>query len=176
LIWPKLDEIELTEAILFAAPKVAFLAIAALFTTASFMFIRRNKFPTGWRQKATFGLGLCLAPPAAISIMIAFSSLTSTNKPHFFVSPDHKHVADLKYEAGFLGRDVTGLTVRSSNSFHGEDAYLYFGPSSWEDTIVRWQDNNNLVIEYYPDSGGRKQECRTAAVGISISCRPLAAR
>ncbi|MBS1798584.1 MAG: hypothetical protein JSS95_02030 [Acidobacteria bacterium] len=170
MIWPKFNEVEVTEAIMFAAPKLKALIISILLTTVTFLLVRRNKFPTGWKQKTIFGLGLFTALPAAISLWIAFSSLTSTDKPHFFVSPDRKHVADLTYEAGFLGRDFTGVTIRSSNSLHGEEAYFYFGPSSWEDTNVRWLDDQNLEIGYRPDSQ-RTQACKPVAAGISVHCK-----
>ncbi|MEG9436886.1 hypothetical protein JAO29_12010 [Edaphobacter sp. HDX4] len=174
--WVELDTVAITETIMFLKPKLELLAIAVLLTVATTILIRRNRLSSGWAHKVAFGLGLCLAVPTALSILIAGCSLIYMDKPHVFVSPDRKHVADLTYEAGFLGRDSTVVSIRSSNNMHSEEAYLYFGPSSWEDTTIRWLDNKSLEIGYYPDSGGRRQECNNAAAGVHIYCKLLIPR
>lgn len=174
--WVELDTVAFTETIMFLRPKLELLAIAVLLIVATTLLLRRNRRSSGCAHKFAFGLGLCLAVPTALAILIAGSSLISTDKPHVFVSPDRKHVADLTYEAGFLGRDSTVISIRSSNNLHSEEAYLYFGPSSWEDTTVRWLGNKSLEIGYYPDAGGRRQECNKSAAGVEIHCKLLTAR
>jgi hypothetical protein len=39
------------------------------------------------------------------------------------------------------------------------EVYLYLGPSDWQGTTVRWIDNTNLEVSYYPDRYQRVQRC-----------------
>jgi hypothetical protein len=86
------------------------------------------------------------------------------------VSPDSQHIAEYGYEAGFLGRDSTFVSVRRRLSFRSEYAYWYAGPSDWSGTDVRWLDNNHLFIRYKGVRENRSQYCSNNVSGIIVQC------
>jgi hypothetical protein len=79
-------------------------------------------------------------------------------------------VAEYSYEAGFLGRDSTFVTVRKRWGIFPDVVYQYAGPSDWTDTDVRWLNNEQLLVRYRPDGEGRFQQCQTGAAGIVVQC------
>jgi hypothetical protein len=173
VIWPtgSINRIQLTENVMTAIPKVRNVGIAVLLLVTTTLLLRPNRIRRRWLKETLLALGICLALPTAVSILIAGCSLSDSNKPRVHISPDGSHVADHTYNAGFLGRDFSGVTVRPSSSMHPEEAYFYFGPSDWASTTVKWLDDSNLEIGYYPDPHGRTQQCNAHAAGIAIHCK-----
>jgi len=107
-----------------------------------------------------------------LASILLVSLAACMSRPRMFVSPDGKHVADYTYNAGFLGRDSTVVSVRNKWGIRRKLVYQYSGPSDWTGTEVRWLSNDRLSVRYYVDQS-RFQECRAAAAGIVVECIPV---
>jgi hypothetical protein len=174
MMWPirTLNQPQFTENVIAAIPKAKNVGIAILFLVVT-VFLLAYRIRRNWLRITLRVVGVFLVVPTVLSCLIAGCSLADTNRPRVVISPDGSRVADYTYEAGFLGRDFSGVTVRLSKSIHPEEAYFYFGPSEWEGTTVRWLDNRNLEIGYHPDRDGRTQQCNPQAAGVEIHCKIL---
>lgn len=175
MIWPisTSNQVQFTENLITAIPKLKNVGVAAFLLVVTILLVRPNKLRRRWLRNLMLILGICLALPASLSILIAGCSLENASRPHVLVSPDRSRVADYTYEAGFLGRDYSGVTVRLAGSIHSDEAYFYFGPSDWAGTTVHWLDNQNLEIGYYLDPHGRTQQCNALAASVKIHCKIL---
>lgn len=167
-----LNQLQFTENVIAAIPKAKDVGIAILFLIVT-VFLLACRIRRDWLRITLRVMGVFLVVPTILSCLIAGCSLADSHRPRVVISPDGSRVADYAYEAGFLGRDFSGVTVRLSKSIHPEEAYFYFGPSDWEGTTVRWLDNRNLEIGYHPDPDGRTQQCNAQAAGVEIHCKIL---
>ena len=110
--------------------------------------------------------------PLVAALLLLLSMVACNTRPRILVSPDSRHVAEYSYEAGFLGRDSTFVTVRKRWSIFPDVVYQYAGPSDWASIEVRWLGNEQLLVRYRQDGEGRFQQCQKAAAGIVVQCVP----
>jgi hypothetical protein len=86
-------------------------------------------------------------------------------------SPSGSHHATLTYDAGFLGRDFSGVTVTKNGCRQQFTAYEYEGPSDLRSTTMLWLDETHLRIEYRADPD-RYQKCKSRVADVTITCAP----
>jgi hypothetical protein len=104
-------------------------------------------------------------------MLLLMAMAACTSRPRVLVSPDSTHIAEYSYEAGFLGRDSTYVSVRREWSLLPVNAYWYAGPNDWSGTEVRWLDNEHLLIRYQKDDADRPQHCTENNIaGIFVRC------
>jgi hypothetical protein len=162
--------IEFTERIVLYSALLGNLVLAGIIGVSAFYLVRIRLANRRW-------LTACLRSCGALLVLVlAFPLLWMVGdfgyKPKVFVSPDSQHIAAYTYEAGFLGRDMTVVTVRGKWSIWREEAYVYEGPSDWGDTEVHWVDDKRLAIRYFSDAT-RFQKCKAKVAGVTVDCVPL---
>ncbi len=100
--------------------------------------------------------------------------LTSGDPPprtHKFLSPDGQQ-AELRYQAGFLGRDYTEVTLKLAGCCRHSKVFAHGGPSEFNDPVVEWLDNRHLKITYHTRPGD-SQHCQQRVGEVSIACVSL---
>lgn len=161
--------IKITELLVFCLPFIKLLVIIGVMAAAVF-YLFRVHFIRLWVRLCTRIAGALLVLPLVAALLLLLSMVACNTKPRVIVSPDSRHVAEYSYEAGFLGRDSTFVTVRKRWSIFPDVVYQYAGPSDWTDTEVRWLSNEQLLVRYRPDEEGRFQQCQPGAAGIVVQC------
>lgn len=76
--------------------------------------------------------------PSLLLIFVAVRA-TPPAESRLFTSPDG-HQAELRYHAGFLGRDYTQVTLKHPDCCQHKVVFWDAGPSSFDATTVRWLD------------------------------------
>jgi hypothetical protein len=84
-------------------------------------------------------------------------------------SPDGQ-VATLIYQAGFLGRDHTEVTLKRAGCCRHIRVFWHAGPSTFHDPKVDWPDNRHLRIVYHARVGDADQ-CESHLADIAIVCK-----
>jgi hypothetical protein len=168
------SSIRITESLVFYIPFVMVLAIVGILAIVVVRLWRARASRTWQRVCMRIGAGM-LTLPFILCLLTLLVMSACTSRPRLLVSPDAKHIAEYSYEAAFLGRDLTVITVRKKWSLFPARAYQYSGPSDWPDTQVRWPDNKHLRIDYSRDSEGRSQYCNPQAADILNTVRSLPA-
>lgn len=74
---------------------------------------------TRFRMRITGGI---LLLPLALCVLLLLMMVACTSRPRILVSPDSQPVAEYSYEAGFLGRDSTFVSLRRKRSLLPDDA------------------------------------------------------
>jgi hypothetical protein len=161
--------IRATELLIFCLPFIialALIGIVGVATTALF----RAQIARFWLKVCIRAVGSVLEVPLILAMMLILLMGACASRPRIIVSPDSQHVARYSYLAGFLGRDVTFVSVRKRWSLLSDDVYEDIGPSDWEATDVHWLNNHQLIIRYQPDPDGHHQECKREGAGIDVLC------
>lgn len=161
--------IKTTELLVFCLPFIKLLVIIGIMAAAVF-YLFRVRFIRLWVRLCTRIAGALLVLPLGAALLLLLLMVVRNTRPRVLVSPDSQHVAEYSYEAGFLGRDSTFVTVRKRWSIFPDVGYQYAGPSDWTDTDVRWLSNEQLLVRYRPDGEGRFQQCQARAAGIVVQC------
>jgi hypothetical protein len=162
-------EIRITELLVFCLPFVRLLVILAAFS-AAIRYLFRARSVRKWLRVCMRLAGGILILPLALCLLMMLVMVACVSRPRVLVSPDSRHVAEYSYEAGFLGRDLTVVSVRRNWSLLGDDAYRYAGPSDWSGTEVRWLNNEHLLIRYTEDMRGHFQRCINSAGSVLVEC------
>jgi hypothetical protein len=161
--------IKATELLVFCLPFIKLLVIIGVIAVAVF-YLFRVRFIRLWLRLCARIAGALLVLPLVAALLLLLLMVACDSRPRVLVSPDSNHVAEYRYEAGFLGRDSTSVTVRKRWSIFPDVVYQYAGPSDWTDTEVRWLSNEQLLVRYTPDGEGRFQQCQTGGAGIVVQC------
>jgi hypothetical protein len=159
-----------TEFLVFCLPFVKVLVVlGAIAGTILYLFTVR--FVQRWLTICTRIAGAVLLLPFVVVLLVLLLMLVGDHpRPRVLVSADSQHIAEYSYEAGFLGRDSTVVTVRKKWSIFPDVAYQYQGPSDWTGTEVLWMTNDRLLVRYSLDEKGRFQQCNGKAAGVSVQC------
>lgn len=80
-------------------------------------------------------------------------------------------VATLIYQAGFLGRDITEVTLKRNGCCQNVTVFSHFGTSGVDDPKVEWLDNRHLRIAYHARLSDGADKCETHLVDITIVCQ-----
>jgi hypothetical protein len=161
--------IKTTELLVFCLPFIKLLVIIGVIA-AAVVYLFRVSVGRQWLRISTRIVGALLVLPLVAALLLLLLMVACDTRPRVLVSPDSQHVAEYSYEAGFLGRDSTSVTVRKKWSVFPDVAYQYAGPSDWTSTEVRWLSNERLLVRYSGDGEGRFQECKAEAAGIVVQC------
>ncbi len=161
--------IKTTELLVLCLPFIKLLVIIGVMAAGVF-YLFRVRLIRLWVRLCTRIAGALLLLPLVAALLLLLSMVAYNARPRVIVSPDSRHVAEYSYEAGFLGRDSTFVTVRKRWSIFPDVVYQYAGPSDWTGTEVRWLSNEQLLVRYRPDGEGRFQQCQTGAAGIVVQC------
>lgn len=145
------------------------LAILGILAYAIVYLFRARSVRT-WLRLCMRISGGILILPLFVCVLLLVTMVACSSRPRILVSPDSRHVAEYSYDAGFLGRDYTFVSVRRKWSLIRSDVYRYAGPSDWSGTEVRWIDNEHLLIRYTQDGEDRFQQCSREAAGILVLC------
>jgi len=109
-----------------------------------------------------------------VAIGVALSSGGPKTQYRTVTSPSGSHHATLTYDAGFLGRDFSVVTVTKNGGCQQFTAYEYEGPSDLQSTTMLWLDETHLRVEYRADPD-RYQQCKSRVADVTITCAPLTA-
>jgi hypothetical protein len=161
--------IEFTEFLAVWWPFATLTALALVLGTGAVFLLRVPLAKRNWVKFCTRLTGVFLVLPTTAAFLLLIGMSACASRPRIFVSPDSSYIAEYRYDAGFLGRDSTLVTVRKRWAFSEHTVYEYEGPSNWAGTEVRWLGNNRLLVEYHPDPH-RFQECKTAVATITVRC------
>jgi len=162
--------VRITEFVVFCIPFIKILVILGILGAATIYLLRARSMRRWLTVCMRVGGGI-LVLPLLVCMLLLVVMAACTSRPRVLVSPDSKHIAEYSYEAGFLGRDSTYVSVRREWSLLPVHAYWYSGPSDWSGTEVRWLDNEHLLIHYQKDDRGRPQHCSENKIaGVFVQC------
>jgi hypothetical protein len=161
--------IRITELLVYCLPFIKGLAMLGVIAAAT-VYLFHARFERRWVRVFTRAAGAVLVLPLIVLALLLLTMVACESRPRILVSPDSQHIAEYSYEAGFLGRDSTFVSVRKRWSVLPDVAYEYQGPSDWSNTEVRWLGNGQLLIRYHADTKGRFQQCNQRAAGIMVQC------
>jgi hypothetical protein len=111
-------------------------------------------------------------PLGFVLIAVLFAVLLNSGNPptrtRIVQSPDGQQ-AKLSYDAGFLGRDSTTVTVKHAGCCRHTVVFWHEGPSWLDDPKIEWLDNRHLRISYHtrPDD---PQHCEQQVWNIAVVC------
>lgn len=110
-----------------------------------------------------------------VVFLVGFAALLTSSAPksqyRTVISPNGVHKAILMYQAGFLGRDVSVVSITTRNHCQHFWVYQYEGPSDLSSTSMKWIDDSHLAVRYYYDPN-RYQRCRTHVADVTVTCAP----
>ena len=159
--------IKVTQFLVFCLPIFLVLAAFAVIAAAT-VYLFGVRLHRRWLKICTRTAAAVLVLPLILTLLLLIGMVGCTSRPRILVSPDAQHVAAYTYDAGWLGRDTTFVTVRKKWGIRPEVVYQYAGPSEWSSTQVRWLSNDRLVIQYEPEQS--PQVCKTEAAGVLVQC------
>ena len=129
-----------------------------------------------WLRYTVRALGICMAIPAVSLALMALVFETTALPPQYktAASPNGVYQARLEYDAGFLGRDYSEVTVSKYGCCRHLPALNLQGPSSMDSIQMKWPDDHHLRIFYvYMGSGYGSATCHPNVDGVKVTCIPL---
>src|ERR1051326_2207628 len=162
--------VRITEFVVFCIAFIKILVVLGILVVAT-TYLFRARSMRKWLRVGMRVSGGILVLPLILCMVLLVVMAACTSRPRIIVSPDSKHIAEYSYEAGFLGRGSTFVSVRSKWSLLPVNAYWYAGPSDWLGTEVRWLDNKHLLIRYQQDDRDHPQHCRNGnGADVFVKC------
>jgi hypothetical protein len=154
--WP-----DLWEHIRRALPSLGILALLLAYVGLIVLLLWAPRIRKLWLRILSRILGIVAATPLVVAIPALFLALMLAlgdppAKIRQVVSTDGQ-IATLKYNAGFLGRDSTEIILKQSDCCHHAVVFRHHGPSSFEDTKIKWIDNSHLEITYHTRPDDQRQ-------------------
>jgi hypothetical protein len=165
--WP--DLLQRIKGFLWIIPVVAYIALVAVLFWAP-------KLSKRWMRITSRILGAVGVVPLVI-VLPAFLFallLVSGNPPAKTLtvrSPDG-YEATLAYNAGFLGRDHTEVTLKRPGCCRHTVIFWHAGPSWFNDMKIKWVDNRHLHLTYHVRRGD-PQHCENQVADVTIICTSL---
>jgi hypothetical protein len=112
---------------------------------------------------------LVLGPAFLFGLMLASGNPPAVNRT---VRSSGGQEARVSYNAGFLGRDYTEVTLKSPSCCRHTLIFWHAGPSFTEDVKVDWVDNQHLHLTYHARSTD-PVHCEQRVGEITIDCTTL---
>jgi hypothetical protein len=103
--------IKITELLVFCLPFIKVLAVVVVITAAT-VYLFRARVARRWVRVCTRVAGAVLVLPLIVVALLLLTMVACESRPRILVSPDSQHIAEYSYQAGFLGRDSTSVTIR----------------------------------------------------------------
>lgn len=151
-------------------PFLKVLAVLGILVIGTVYLFRARSMRRWLRVCMRVGGGV-LVLPLAFCVLFLIAMAACSTRPRIILSPDSRHIAEYRYQAGFLGRDSTFVSVRRKWSVLAVEAYRYAGPSDWSGTEVRWLDNEHLLIRYSREGGDHPLHCDNRIIaGVFVEC------
>ena len=125
--------------------------------------VRNTRLRTACRVLG--GVGVVALIPLLFPIALSMGPPTERRT---FRSSDGEE-ARLSYDAGFLGRDYTEVSLKHPGSCRHTKVFWHLGPSSFDDPTVEWIDAQHLRITYHTRSDDL-QECEKQVGQVYILC------
>jgi len=145
-----------------------------LYIALAVLLICAPRLRTRWKMITSRVLGIVLLAPLAIGLpAILFGLALGNSGPPAqmrTVLSARGDEARLSYEAGFLGRDYTEVTLKGPACCQHTVVFWHQGPSWFDDPKLEWLDNQHLQISYHsrPDD---PQHCDQHLRDITIVCK-----
>jgi hypothetical protein len=114
--------------------------------------------------------GIVLLALALLAVLLPFALIMGAPPTESRVAESSDgQQAKLSYDAGFLGRDSTEVTLKHTGCCRHTQVFWHFGPSEFSDPKLEWIDNRHLRITYHtsPDD---LQHCENQVRDIAIIC------
>jgi hypothetical protein len=145
---------------------LAYVAVVALLLWAP--RIRKR-----WMLIASRILGVAAGVPLIIAISsVLFGLLLASGNPptrtRIVQSADGEQ-AKLSYDADFLGRDHTEISVKHTGCCRHIVVFWHAGPSWFDDPKIEWLANRHLRLTYHARPGD-PQHCEQQVGDIAIAC------
>ncbi len=146
-----------------------------LYIALAILLVWAPRLQTRWKVITSRVIGVaCLAPLVIASPAILLGLALGNSGPPAqmrAVQSPRGEEARLSYEAGFLGRDYTEVTLKQPACCRHTVVFWHQGPSWFNDPKVEWLDNQHLQISYHsrPDD---PQHCEQQLRDITIICKP----
>jgi len=157
-------------------PLMGVIASIVLYTALSCLLLWAPRLRTRWKRITSRVLGVvCLAPLVvalpAIVLGLALGSSGPSARTRTVRSSNGRE-ARLRYEAGFLGRDYTEITLKRPGCCRHTVVFWHQGPSWFDDAKIDWLDNQHLRISYHTRSDD-PQHCDQQLDDITIACTSM---
>jgi len=147
-----------------------------LYIVFSIFLISAPRLHTRWKIVTSRALGVvCLAPLVIALPAIVFGVALGSSGPPAqtrTVRSSDGQEARLSYQAGFLGRDYTEITLKRAGCCRHTVVFWHQGPSWFDDPKMDWLDNRHLQISYHSRPVD-PQHCDQQQGDISIVCKPI---
>lgn len=144
---------------------VAWLLVAVVLLWAP--RIHNRKF----RWASRFGGAVVLLPLVIVlpALLLGFA-LASGNPPaqSRVISSPRGMQAAVTYNAGFLGRDFTKVTLKGGRC-QNATVFWHAGPSDFVDPQVQWVDDQHLTIRFHTRTGDRIF-CAALSGAVHVDC------
>ncbi len=146
-----------------------------LYIALAISLVWAPRLQTRWKLITSRVIGVvCLAPLVIALPAILFGLVLGISNPPAqmrTVSSPRGEQACLHYQAGFLGRDYTEVTLKRPGCCQHTVIFWHQGPSWFNDPKLEWLDNQHLQISYHsrPDD---PQHCDQHLGDVTIVCKP----
>jgi hypothetical protein len=157
-------------------PLLGAIVSIALYIALAIFLLRTSRLRTRWIRITSRVLGaMCLVPlVVALPAIVLGLALGNSGPPAQIrtVQSSNGQEARLSYEAGFLGRDYSEITLKRAGCCRHTVVFWHQGPSWFDDAKIDWVDNQHLRISYHtrPDD---PQHCERQWEGITILCTAM---
>jgi len=151
------------------------LGAAVLYLALSVFLLWAPKLRTRWKRITSRVIGvLCLAPFLVVlsATLLGLALGDSPSAQTKTVRSQNGQEARLKYEAGFLGRDYSEITLKRAGCCQHNVVFWHQGPSWFDDPKMDWLDNQHLKISYHARVADR-QYCDHQVKDIIVDCESL---
>jgi hypothetical protein len=157
-------------------PQVAFFASAIGYLALMVLLLWAPKLRRRWLRITSRVLGvvatvplIVLGPAFLLGLMLASGNPPTVNRT---VRSQSGQEARVSYNAGFLGRDYTEVTLKSPSCCRHTRIFWHAGPSFSEDVKVDWVDSQHLHLTYHARSTD-PIHCEQRYGEITIECTTL---
>jgi hypothetical protein len=151
------------------ASLVAYIAVVALLLWAP-------KLRKRWQLITSRILGGVMASPLVVALpaILLGLALAGGNPPTQtrIVRSSDGQEANLSYDAGFLGRDYTEISLKRTGCCRHIVVFWHNGPSWFDDAKIEWLDNRHLHLTYHAREND-PQHCEHQVKDVTIVCTSL---
>jgi hypothetical protein len=129
-----------------------------------------------WLVIASRVLGVAAVVPLVIlGPALLFGLLLASGDPppaYRNVRSQNGQEATVIYQAGFLGRDYTAVTLKVPGCCRHSEIFWHSGPSFLDDMQVVWVDNQHLHLTHHRRSTD-PEHCEPRVGDVTITCTSL---
>jgi hypothetical protein len=154
-------------------PMLGMLVSLLAYIAVVFFLLWAPKIRKRWLLITSRILGAVAAVPLSfVLIAVLFALLLNSGNPSTqtrIVRSSEGQQATLSYDAGFLGRDYTKVTLKRTGCCRHIVVLWHHGPSEFDDPKIEWADNRHLRITYHTRRDD-PQHCERQVGNIAVTC------